>query len=43
MYHSNTVGLVATTVAHEMGHNLGMEHDTLECKCPGDDLTMYTI
>lgn len=33
-------GLVATTVAHEMGHNLGMEHDTAECMCPGDRCIM---
>lgn len=31
--HSPTVGVVATTIAHEMGHNFGMEHDEEKCKC----------
>ncbi|XP_050532167.1 disintegrin and metalloproteinase domain-containing protein 28 [Daktulosphaira vitifoliae] len=38
--HSFVVGLVATTIAHEMGHNLGMEHDTVECECPNDRCIM---
>ncbi|XP_035208976.1 disintegrin and metalloproteinase domain-containing protein 12-like isoform X3 [Stegodyphus dumicola] len=40
MDHSHVVGLVATTVSHELGHNFGMEHDTDECQCPDDKCIM---
>lgn len=31
-HNRNPIG-VASTIAHEMGHNLGMSHDTSGCTC----------
>ncbi|KAK7820676.1 hypothetical protein U0070_026220, partial [Myodes glareolus] len=38
--HSNYHLRVAGTMAHEMGHNLGMIHDYLSCKCPSEVCVM---
>nr|XP_021514594.1 disintegrin and metalloproteinase domain-containing protein 28 isoform X1 [Meriones unguiculatus] len=38
--HSNYHLRVAGTMAHEMGHNLGMIHDYVSCKCPSEVCVM---
>ncbi|XP_030057683.1 zinc metalloproteinase-disintegrin-like NaMP isoform X2 [Microcaecilia unicolor] len=38
--HSRIAIAVGATVAHEMGHNLGMNHDTRDCRCPSGSCIM---
>uniref|UniRef100_A0A182C5R5 Metalloproteinase n=1 Tax=Phalotris mertensi TaxID=1260334 RepID=A0A182C5R5_9SAUR len=38
--HSDLTSFMAPTVAHELGHNLGMDHDTKACDCSSNTCVM---
>uniref|UniRef100_A0A3Q4HAV8 ADAM metallopeptidase domain 9b n=1 Tax=Neolamprologus brichardi TaxID=32507 RepID=A0A3Q4HAV8_NEOBR len=39
-FSGNNLAFVSTVVAHEMGHNLGMNHDAVNCACNGKSCIM---
>lgn len=39
-FSDNNLAFVSTVVAHEMGHNLGMNHDSANCACNGKSCIM---
>ncbi|KAL0964801.1 hypothetical protein UPYG_G00329130 [Umbra pygmaea] len=40
VYSKHNLAYVSTIVAHEMGHNLGMNHDNTRCNCNGSSCIM---
>uniref|UniRef100_A0AAQ5XEG7 ADAM metallopeptidase domain 9 n=1 Tax=Amphiprion ocellaris TaxID=80972 RepID=A0AAQ5XEG7_AMPOC len=40
VYSDNNLAFISTVVAHEMGHNLGMNHDNSRCNCNGNSCIM---
>ncbi|XP_008288652.1 disintegrin and metalloproteinase domain-containing protein 9 isoform X2 [Stegastes partitus] len=40
VYSDNSLAFISTVVAHEMGHNLGMNHDNSRCTCNGSSCIM---
>ncbi|XP_058049974.1 zinc metalloproteinase-disintegrin-like 2d [Ahaetulla prasina] len=41
--HSKITFSIASTMAHELGHNLGIDHDTASCNCSAKDCVMSAI
>ncbi|XP_070621427.1 zinc metalloproteinase-disintegrin-like MTP9 [Erythrolamprus reginae] len=39
--HKNSTSLMASTMAHELGHNLGINHDNNSCDCSSKACVMY--
>ncbi|XP_061563697.1 disintegrin and metalloproteinase domain-containing protein 9 [Cololabis saira] len=40
VFSDNSLPYISTVVAHEMGHNLGMNHDSTRCNCDGKSCIM---
>nr|QGC85373.1 metalloproteinase [Dispholidus typus] len=41
--HNKRTDMMATTMAHELAHNLGIDHDTTSCNCGGNLCVMFPV